>query len=354
MSIERYIREDLRGWQNYQVQPISGRKMDANESPFLLSEEVKEQLSRWILEQEDLHYYPDTDNTVLREKIGTFYGVDPDWVTCGVGSDQLIDYLCKLFLEPGDTILVPSPSFSMYQITAQIDHGRAEAFPLDESNDYAFPAEEILKALKDSKPKMLFLCTPNNPTGQSVEDAVLEHILEAADCIVVLDEAYGEFSEQDHLDLVRRYPNLVILKTFSKAYGLAGLRVGYAIAQPELIRGIDTVRAPYNLSTFSQQAAAFILGRPEYTEHIRWIIGERKRIYEAIQPLEGRQGLYCYPSQANFLFLRSDLTDLAERLLKKGLLVRAFGGEMKHYIRVSVAEEEANTLFIESIKEIFS
>ena len=354
MPVIDYIREDLRGWQNYQVQPISGRKMDANESPFSLPEEVKKALSQWILEQEDLHYYPDTDNTILRESVGKYYGLDPAWVTCGVGSDQLIDLLTKVFLMPGESILVPSPSFSMYQTAAEINHGRAEAFPLDEAHDFAFPVDEILQTMERIRPKILFLCTPNNPTGEIIGREDLERILEKASGIVALDEAYGEFSGEDHLDLIRRYDNVVILKTFSKAYGLAGLRVGYALAQPSLIQAIDLVRAPYNLNTFSQKAASLLLGRKEYEEQIHWITAERDRMYRELSELNGQKGFYCYPSRANFLFMRSEVKDLGQKLLDKGLLVRAYGGSMKRYIRVSVAEEEANTCLITSLKEILA
>ena len=350
--IERYIREDLRNWENYQVQPVTGRKMDANESPFPLDQSVRDMLSAWILEKEDLRLYPDTDNTVLREAIAAYYGLSPENVTCGVGSDQLIDYLTKLFLEPGETILVPSPSFSMYQTAAEINHGKAVSFPLEPENDFQFSAEMILKSLKEVRPKILFLCSPNNPTGQGLKREDLLSILSKAGCVVVLDEAYGEFAENETLDLISRFPNLVSLRTFSKAYGLAGLRVGYALADPEMIRAIDRVRAPYNLNTFSQIAASCVIGRAEYKEHIRTIISERDRMYKALGALEGIKGFHCYPSQANYLFMRSDLPDLGARLLEKGLLVRAYGGKMSAYPRVSVSDPETNTLFLEAIKEI--
>ena len=352
MGIERYMREDLKGWTNYQVQPVQGRKMDANESPFPMEEDVRKKLADWIVNEEDLRYYPDTDATALRKEIAQYYGVKPEQVTCGVGSDQIIEYLAKLFLEPGDAILVPAPSFSMYATSAVLNRGVAIAFELDPEQDFAFPVEQILERMREEQPKILFICTPNNPTGTGIKREQLIRILEQADCIVALDEAYGEFSDQSYLDLLESYPNLISLRTFSKAYGLAGLRVGYAIGSVEMIKAIDTVRAPYNLSTFSQKAAEMILGRPEYKEHVAWIRSERDRIYAAMKKLEGIKGLYCFPSDANFLLIKSEVENLGGKLLERGLLVRKYSGAMASYIRVSIADQESNDLFITAMQEI--
>lgn len=348
-SIRQYIRKDLQEWENYQVQPVTGRKMDANESPFPLYRIVREELAQWLLNQEDLRYYPDTDAVSLREAIARFYQIDPKQVVCGVGSDQIIDYLTKLFLEPGETILVPEPSFSMYQTSATVNHGRAVAFKLEERQGFAYPIQDIIDQLRELQPKILFLCSPNNPTGMGITRQQLTAILEQADCVVALDEAYGEFAGENFLDLIQAYPNLICLRTFSKAYGLAGLRVGYAIGAEEMIAAIDTVRAPYNLNTFSQMAAELVLGRPEYKEHIDWIIAERERMYRSLTTM---QGLYCFPSKANYLFIRSNVEQLGQKLLERGLLVRRYTGALSNYIRVSVADQETNTLFLDAMKEL--
>ncbi len=324
MSARDFLRQDLLNWENYQVQPIRGRKMDANESPFALPRAVRQELADWLLNEEDFNIYPDTDNTVLREAISAYYGFGMDWITAGVGSDQLIDLLCKAFLEPGECIVVQSPSFSMYQTSAEINHGRAVSVPLLAEADFRFSADDIIEMVNKEKPKLLFICSPNNPTGCGIEKKDLIRILEAAHCVVVLDEAYGEFASSDTLDLICEWPDLISLRTFSKAFGLAGLRVGYALAHPDMIKAIDTVRAPYNLNTFTQKAAALVLGRPEYKERIGWIIRERERVQEALAVLEGVQGFHLFPSQSNFLFLRSDVESLGAKLLEKRLLVRAY------------------------------
>ena len=352
MSARAYMRRDLLDWENYKVQPILGRKMDANESPFALPEAVRRQLADWLMTEEDFNIYPDTDNTILRKAIANYYQFGMDWITAGVGSDQLIDLLCKAFLEPGDCILVQSPSFSMYQTTAEINHGRAVSIPLKPEEDFRFSADDIIEMMQKEQPKLLFICSPNNPTGCGIEKEDLIRILKAARCVVILDEAYGEFSSADTLDLIREWPDLVSLRTFSKAFGLAGLRCGYALAHPDMIRAIDTVRAPYNLNTFAQKAGALVLSRPEYKERIAWIIAERDRMQKCLQSLEGIRGFHLFPSQSNFLFIRSDVEDLGGKLLDKGLLVRAYGGAMACYIRVSVSDRESNDLFLQAIEEI--
>ncbi len=352
VEVSRLIRRDLKGWTNYQVQPVVGRKMDANESPFPMDAALRKTLADWILHEENLRLYPDTDSVRLRETVAARYGVKKEQVICGVGSDQLIDCLIRVFLEPGETVLVPSPSFSMYETAAVINHARAASFPLTEETDFAFSAETVIEAVSRVRPKILFLCTPNNPTGTMLKREDLVRILDSADCIVALDQAYGEFAGDDFLDLTRSYPNLVSLRTFSKAYGLAGLRVGYAIGSEDLIAALDTVRAPYNLNTFSQIAAACVLERPEYAEHIRWIIEERERLYASLAALTGKKGFYCFPSSANFLFMRMNVPDPGEKLLAKGLLVRRYAGAQRGYIRVSIADRETNDRFLGALKEL--
>ena len=352
MQVKDYIRRDLRGWQNYQVQPVSGRKMDANESPFPLPDAVKRELSRWLLEEENFRLYPETDNTELRETIAAGCGIRPDQITCTVGSDQMIDYLTKVFLEPGESILVPEPTFSMYETAAVINHGRAFSFPLDEAHDYRYDAEVLLESVRKVEPKLLFLCTPNNPTGAAMPLSSLQEIAEQTTCLIVLDEAYGEFSDVDTLPLILEYPRIISLRTFSKAYGLAGLRVGYAIADPDLIRAIDLVRAPYNLNTFSQKAAALVFGRAEYREHVGWIRAERDRMYQALKEMEGVRGFHCYPSDANYLFMKSDVKNPGAYMLRQGLLPRSYGESMAGCLRVTVSDRDSNDLFLAQMRRM--
>lgn len=351
-KIDSFIRNDLKSLKNYEVQPITGMKMDANESPFPLGNQFRQRMAQWIMESEDFRYYPDTECNILREKIAELYGLDKAQILCGVGSDQLIDYLTKTFLEPGDLILAPEPSFSMYRIAAMINHGRAEAIALD-PKDFSYPVDDITTLCKKKNPKLLFICTPNNPTGSIIPKEDVIKILESVNCIVVLDAAYGEFTDDTYVELLEEYAHLVLLKTFSKSYGLAGLRVGYAMAQTEIIEALKKVQAPYNLNTFSQLAASMVLEGREYKNNIIWIKEEKDRIYSVLKDLEGKKGLYTFESHANFLFLKSGVPDLGARLLEQGVLVREYDGDMSMYIRVSVGTQEANLAFIKAMEGIF-
>ena len=348
--VEELMREDVRRMELYQVQPVSGVKLDANESPFPMSKDFRTTIAQWILEEEDLRIYPDTDCTLLREAIADRWGLESGQVLCAVGSDQIIDYLNKAFLDTGDSIVVPAPSFSMYALSARINHAEAHAFALAE--DFSYPVEDIVSLCRQLRPKILYLCTPNNPTGNRIPEEDLRRLIQEAGCIVACDEAYGEFSGEDHSTWLAEYPNLVILKTFSKAYALAGIRTGYALAQPELIQALDRVRAPYNLSTLSQLIARKALAQPEYEEEIRMIRRERDRIYGKLAPLNGRNGFWIYPSQANFFLMKFSGTDAAARLLGKGLLVRAYGGDMARFVRSSVGSREENDALIDAIVQI--
>lgn len=348
--VEQFMREDVRQMECYQVQPLSGVKLDANESPYAMPQSLRREIAGWILEEEDLRIYPDTDCTMLRKAIAVRWGLAEEEVLCAVGSDQIIDYLNKAFLDTGDTILVPAPSFSMYELSAVINHGRARAFDLD--TNFAYPVEDILSLCRTLRPKILYLCTPNNPTGNSIPEEDLRRLIAEAGCIVACDEAYGEFSGEDHTKWIREYSNLVILKTFSKAYALAGIRTGYALAQPELIGALDRVRAPYNLSTLSQLIARKALELPEYEEEIREIRAQRDRIYRALETLNGSNGFWIYPSQANFFLMKFGREGAAAKLLQRGLLVRAYGRDMACFIRASVGDAQQNDLLIRAVSDI--
>ena len=192
MTIRDYIRKDLWNFKPYHA-PLKPYdvKMDANENPFEHDSLVIEKTKKWLNDKDNITRYPDTDSMVLRKKLAELYNVDSGQIICGVGSDQLIEYASKCFLEPGDKILVPNPSFSMYGIACALNHGVTISYELDAV--FKYNVEEIIEAVKIEKPKLLFICTPNNPTGSTIGNAEVLRILEAVDCPVVLDEAYDEF-----------------------------------------------------------------------------------------------------------------------------------------------------------------
>lgn len=349
--MRKLIREQLKSFSAYHVLNQENMiKLDANESPYSLDEKVKNDLVNWINQNENFNIYPDTDSLLLRSKIADFWKVNIDNIICGVGSDQLIDGIMKLFLEPGDKVLIPTPSFSMYKLTTVLNHGEPIEFNLNE--DFSFDYKLIIEKYKETKPKLLFLCTPNNPTGNIIEEKHIVNILEAVDCPVIVDEAYGEFSYTSMVKYVNSYKNLIVLRTFSKAYGLAGLRVGYGVANKEMIDYINITKPPYNLNTFSQKVAELVLqNSQEYEKRIDLIVKQRDYIYNKLEDIEG---IDVFPSGANFFLIRSKSVDLAEKLKARKILVRSFKNDkdLKGCIRVSVGKEEENELLISSIKEI--
>jgi histidinol-phosphate aminotransferase len=317
--------------------PRDGVKLDANESPWGLPEKIRQKLVRWLRDGENLNRYPDSGSTALREAIAGFWNVGPENVTCGVGSDQLIDIICKMFMEPGDAIVTQKPTFGMYAVSAVLNHGRAVQTPVG----YGLPAaEELVDTASSEKAKIIFLCAPNNPTGRGMSEEGVRFVLENAQSVVVMDEAYGEFSGTSSVPLIKKYPNMIVLRTFSKAFGLAGARVGYAIAGEALIKIIDTGKPPFNLPVISQLLAQWAMeDAHEFTDRAKRAAGARDRLYETLSHLDW---LDVERSESNFLYIRSE-RDVAAVLEKGGVLARNFGKSGDEYrVRVTVGSDEEN------------
>ena len=338
----KWIREDLRNFKPYTVEDVGyAVKLDANESPFYLPGPVKQALIRWLERDENLNLYPDTSSTQLREKIAAFWNVSAENVTCGVGSDQIIDCITKAFLETSDSILTIEPTFSMYAQSALINKGKVISLKSD---------EDIIKEAQDpqNNVKLLFLCTPNNPTGHNMTPHTITKILKELDIPVVVDEAYAEFSETSIINYINEYPNLIVLRTFSKAFGLAGARVGYALAHKDLIKAIDIVRPPYNLSALSQQMAVLALeNNLVYKERVQMLKKERERVFDA---LKDNQNLTVYRSDANFLYIES-LQDIGALLKEHGIAVRKFphGDDGLFRIRVTIGLPAQNDAVVTAL-----
>lgn len=349
--IKEYVRKDLRQFKPYHVLDQEYEiKLDANESPFALSENLKQKVIQWLKEKEDFNIYPDTEVVDLRKKLAEKWEVDPNQIICGVGSDQIIDYIMKIFLDPGDQVVMPTPSFSMYKLTCMMNHG----IPIEVSlnADFSYPIDEIIHLCKERQPKLLFLCTPNNPTGNTIPLGDIRKILDEVECPVVVDEAYAEFSNTTFISLTREYPQLIVLRTFSKAYGIAGLRIGYAISSEECIETINIAKPPYNLNTFSQLVALEILKREEeYQNHIQQMIAEREWFKTQLEAVEG---IRVFPSEANFLLVQTTVTNLAEQLIDQKILVRSFTEEglLKGCTRISMGTHEQNENVMEAIHRI--
>src|SRR5208283_808616 len=288
--------------------------------------------------------YPDPEAKGLKRAIARKIGTATDAILLGNGSDELIYYLIITF---GGPVLYPVPTFSMYGIIAQALGERHIGIPLD--RDYDLNVDKMAASIKKYNPKLIFLSSPNNPTGNCFSSDRILKIVEMAKGIVVLDEAYQPFSsKKGFLPMMKDYGQLVILRTLSKI-GLASLRVGYLVADSALIREVNKVRLPFNINALSQAVAAAALLGSSLSGSVRAIISGRDRLYEALSNIPG---VRPYPSEANFVFFKvPDADAVYQKLLRHGVLVRNMNTTVKGALRVTVGAPEENELFIDALKK---
>ncbi|MDR0764258.1 MAG: histidinol-phosphate transaminase [Synergistaceae bacterium] len=337
-DIESLARRGLKDMEPYLPSPPAGGiKLDANESPWNLPENIRRKLIRWLEDAENLNRYPETGSTALRASIAQHWGVSPSNITCGVGSDQLIDMICRVFLESGDCVTTFRPTFGMYAATAELNHGRAVSVPVGYD---ARAARELLGAALENGAKIIFLCSPNNPTGRAMSDAAVRLVLEDAECVVVIDEAYADFMGTSFAGRILEYPNAIVIRTFSKAYGLAGIRVGYAIADERAIELINKAKPPFNIPAISQLLAEWAMDEAdEFASRAKSLASARDRLIETLASIDW---LDAEPSDANFVLLTSRF-DIMPALLSGGVRARDFGAhDGVRRVRVTVGTNEEN------------
>ncbi len=322
-------------------------RLSANESPLGPSPRAVEALKR---EAERVHLYPDGGSTALRSALGRLTGVDPSWILVGNGADELLSLLGRALLDPGDEVVIPYPSFEPYSTEAILADARVVASPLD---GYDTDVGDMARRVAP-RTKAVFVCTPHNPASTIVTRGALEGLLAAlgdGGPMLVLDEAYRDFSDDpetaDGAALVRRHPRVVALRTFSKIAGLAGLRVGYAIARPEAIDRLNRVRAPYNVNRLAQAGALAALEDQAHLDATRaLVLVERAKLRAALE----RLGAPSPPSQANFLLVRAGERAAAFRaaLQREGILVRDGAGVgFPGHLRIAIGRPEQNARLVE-------
>lgn len=354
--IRDYMRKDLADFKPYHspLKPYTV-KIDANENPYPHSPAVLDKIRQWAEDKDNLTRYPDTDINVLREKLGSLFNVSKNQVICTVGSDQLIELIIKVFVEAGETVLVPNPSFSMYTLSTVLNHGKAVAYELDENYDYDY--DLIIDKYRVYQPKVVFICTPNNPTGNVASLEGIRKVLDNVSCPVVIDEAYEEFTGESAVNLIKDYPQLIVLRTFSKAYGIAGLRIGYGISNEEMIDIIGVAKPPYNVSSFSQAVATFILDDIEYYKSLACdIIASKNRLIDSLRSSVLFE--HVFDSAANFILAkvvdRKDANVIAAYLADNEVLVRDYGNNcrLENHIRFTVGTDTENERLIELLNQI--
>jgi len=341
ISIKSLVSPNIRNLRAYNAKEIPCRvKLDANESPYGF------EINNKILKSIKTNRYPDPEAKTLKKIISKNLWLNPKNILFGNGSDELIYYLITVF---GGPVLYPVPTFSMYGIIAQALGEKRIEVPLD--NDFDLDIEKILSTIKKSKPKLIFLSSPNNPTGNCFSSDRILKIIGASKSIVIVDEAYQPFSsEKGFLPMLSDYKNLIILRTLSKI-GFAGLRVGFMIAGREIINEVNKVRLPFNLNSISQAVAATLIKNTNTIKlHIGLITSERERLLNELWKI---QGIKPYPSEANFILFKVKNSDkIYYRFLKKGVLVRNMKGVVNGCLRATVGTKKENNIFIKALKEV--
>jgi histidinol-phosphate aminotransferase len=308
--------------------------LDANENPF---------------DHKNLNRYPDPYQRKLKQKISKLKGVKEPSIFLGNGSDEAIDLLIRAFCEPRtDSILIFTPTYGMYQIAADIN--AVETIEVSLKDDFQIDVEKALEV----NAKLTFICSPNNPTGNDMNTEAVETILRISEGLVIVDEAYIDFSKRESwTKRLEEFPNLVVLQTFSKAYGLAAIRLGMAFANEVIIEILNKIKPPYNVNGLTQNFAMKTLeNREAVLKEIEMILREREEMKAALQKLSAVKKIH--PSEANFLLIEIDrATELYRHLAAKGIVVRDRSKQVRDALRITIGTPSENRTLIQNIKSFY-
>ena len=323
-------------------------KLDANENPYGPSPRVSEALA----DETYYHIYPDPDSTSLRDALSEYVGVDATHIVAGHGADELIDLIIRLFIIQGDAVINCPPTFGMYRFDTELNGGKI--IDIARNADFSLDTESIVSVANNAgNIKLIFVTSPNNPDGGKLDDACLRQLLQLP-LIVVLDEAYIEFAGGSRANWVLAHENLIVLRTFSKWAGLAGLRVGYGIFPHWILSHLLKIKQPYNVNVAGTTAALASLSDVQHLQvNVQKIVKERERLYCA---LEAFDFLQPYPSEANFILARvigKDAAELKTALAKNGVLIRYFDTPgLCDHVRVSVGTPAQTSVLLETLSTI--
>jgi len=341
------IRGDIKALSAYHVPDSSGLiKLDAMENPFPMPESLSKKWSE-CLTSVDINRYPDADMADLREKIAKHAGVEANQILLGNGSDEIIQMI-TMAIDPG-TCVVPAPTFVMYDLISRWFKRPVATVPL--AKDFSLNANQFLQVCGREKAEVVFLACPNNPTGNLWSKETITKIAKGFDGLLVIDEAYGSFSERTHTHLLAS--NVLILRTFSKV-GWAGLRLGYLIGEADSIAQLNKVRMPYNINALTQAAASFLLDHFDtFEQQVAEIKAERERMMDALEALNG---VKTFPSQANFILIRvKDADAIFDQLKSRGILIKNMhraGGLLVNCLRITIGSPEENNALLTAMDEI--
>lgn len=322
-------------------------RLDANENALGPAPPIIEAVAKYP----DYAFYPDYGP--LRRAIARYADVKPAQVVLANGADELIDLLIRLFVEPGQAVVTCPPTFSMYRIFARVN--RCQVLPVDRRADFSIDVESVENAVRQAgdRARLLFLISPGNPDGRAIPFSTVHRLLKLP-LMVAVDEAYIEFGGQSAAPLLSEYSNLVILRTFSKWAGLAGLRLGYGLLEPCYVDYLERIRAPYNVNAAAVAAGLAALEHQEATRAtVERVIAQREQLQKALEKLTLLEPL---PSQANFILCRvpeREPQDVVDALARRGILIRSFSDPaLARYVRIGVGRPEQNDDLLTALREI--
>lgn len=347
------LREEIASLAEYALTQHAYKiKLNQNENPFELAQAIKQEILDRLAQQQWSRYPAFVPETQMRD-LAKFVGWDRDGILIGNGSNELLQLVFMAVLERGKAVVLSQPTFTLYGILARGLAADVRNVPM--KKDLTFDVDEIVKSVRDPDVRLIVLCSPNNPTGTFLPRADLLRILGATDALVVLDEAYVHFAPESQLELLKKHKHLIILQTFSKAMGAAGLRLGYGLMSPALAHDLNKIKLPYNVNIFSLTALEVLLERwSDIKGWIELLKKERSRLHVRLQEIPG---IKVSPSAANFLLfetLAKTPAQVFSGLVERGILIRDVSSYpmLQRAMRVSVGSPPENDEFIAALKEI--
>jgi histidinol-phosphate aminotransferase len=316
-------------------------RLDSNESENYLFEDG-------VMIDLPFERYPDNHAVALKKAIASTIGVAENQLLTGSGSSEILEWLIKSTVAPGEKILTAGPTFVMYKFYAELHECQYLEVPLND--DFSFDVNRLIRAIDEEQPRLVILCSPNNPTGTLIPEKDILKVIDHFSGLILLDEAYIEFAKgvESFVKRVNNYPHVIVTRTFSKAYGLASIRLGYAVSNPTIIAALTLSKTPYNLNSLTQYVGTEALKRISRVDaFVESMIARRDEFKIGLESL----GLKVFPSAANFLFLEARPEDLFDQLAAKGILVRPFVFAKK-YVRITIGTKTEMRLTLDAIKEI--
>ncbi len=332
-------------------EPISGTyeiRLDANESFLTFPKEIEDEMVD-ALRNSALNRYPDPNATKLVKGFADYFGVNPDCVTAGNGSDEIISVIMNAFLQKGDKILTLEPDFSMYRFYAEIAECESVKYQKDENLDVNI--DDVIALAKEKNVRIVIFSNPCNPTSRIVTKEDVRKLINSVDSLVVLDEAYMDFAgDESLLEEFENYDNLIILKTCSKALGSAALRLGFAVANKTLTNVIRAVKSPYNVNSVSQALGEVLFSHPDYIDNcIETVVNSRKELYKELLEIKSDKIEKIYETNTNFVFMKvKNAKDVFEKMKDNSIIIRNMGD----YLRITAGTKYENEKMLETFKKV--